>query len=532
MKNALIKFFFLSGLVWLSSSINALTREDITDKSKPVWTDFTATLVYQYSVNIPFGQLNRYLCLFNKTEYQRFANLQKTEEVSAHAYLTRLDQAQCGISSDDNAHLVRATQTSPDSPVTVEYWNGAVASDSRVYALKAVVSEEANDQNPFGIMTLDSELYGKENPSKMLLRWRSESSRIDDSTVQYKVVEWLDGYVIDQSQSIGYTEEYYAVNIFYQEGDSGYGTIISKFFRPDLAGGSSSGVYPDGIPFTSGATNIAFNKDYIKFDNFSDLYVSGVQQNSNVKNYSSCISRANPWGYVPPWGYGVYDASGERNTGNFNASYVDSLGSTQPVSVSGFSLTPTMACRSLFDGALVDNPVYSTECEYQAYPGPATLPAIDVPDLTTITSDSGDKYIVRQLKPRIVYPEVDMANCSSLTVRDTLAVENHKFFESHDLDAALPTGGAVLVNEFSGDKTRDPDHSGVSYLPVEDADGDGVPNFKDAFPEDPAKSADEDFDGIDDSEDSTSDIYVFDYTQFIDPNATEHVTPSMRQPSE
>ena len=44
MKNALIKFFFLSGLVWLSSSINALTREDITDKSKPVWTIIFGTI--------------------------------------------------------------------------------------------------------------------------------------------------------------------------------------------------------------------------------------------------------------------------------------------------------------------------------------------------------------------------------------------------------------------------------------------------------------------------------------------------------
>ena len=125
-----------------------------------------------------------------------------------------------------------------------------------------------------------------------------------------------------------------------------------------------------------------------------------------------------------------------------------------------------------------------------------------------------------------------MANCASLTVRDTLAVENHKFFDGNNLDTALPRGGAVLVNEFSSDKTRDPNYSGVSYLPLEDADGDGIPNFKDAFPEDSARSADGDFDGIDDSEDSTSDIYVFDYTQFIDSNATEHVTPSMRQPSE
>ena len=109
MINMLMKFFILFGLVLLSSFLNALTRNDITDKSKPVWTDFTATLVYQYRVNIPFGQLNRYLCLFNKTEYQRFANLQKNDSVSAHGYLTRVDQAECGISSDKHAHLVRAT---------------------------------------------------------------------------------------------------------------------------------------------------------------------------------------------------------------------------------------------------------------------------------------------------------------------------------------------------------------------------------------------------------------------------------------
>jgi hypothetical protein len=35
----------------------------------------------------------------------------------------------------------------------------------------------------------------------------------------------------------------------------------------------------------------------------------------------------------------------------------------------------------------------------------------------------------------------------------------------------------------------------------------------------------------DDSENSTTDIYVSDHNQFIDLNATEHVTPRVRQPS-
>ena len=57
---------------------------------------------------------------------------------------------------------MRATQDSPDSPVTVEYWNGAMAADTGAYFLKAVVSEEASDANPFGIMTLDTEAYQRQ----------------------------------------------------------------------------------------------------------------------------------------------------------------------------------------------------------------------------------------------------------------------------------------------------------------------------------------------------------------------------------
>ncbi|MEL0048685.1 MAG: hypothetical protein VW867_08570 [Gammaproteobacteria bacterium] len=508
-----------TSLVLFAGSLNALSRDDISDKSKPVWTDFTATLVYQFRVNIPFGQLNRYLCLFNKTEYQRFANLQKTDEVPAHAYLTRVDQTECGISNDENAHLVRATQATAESAVAVEYWNGAMASDNNVYVLRAEVSEEASEANPFGIMTLDSEAYGKDNPSKMLLRWRSESSRLDDDTVQYKVVEWLDSYVVDQSRPVGFSEEYYAVNILYSEGDSGYGTIINKFFRPDL---SQAGRYPDGIPAQSGATNIAFNKDFIKYEQYFDSYYFGTQQASKVQIASNCIARSNPWGY------GIYDANGDRNTETFDAIYEDAEQNTIAVTVNGFQLSPPQACRSLLDGSTLDVPANSAECPVQAVTGPSTLPIVDIPDLAVITASGGAKYIVRQLKPRIVYPEVDMENCADLTVQDTLAVENHTFFEGHSLDAELPTAGAVLVNDFADDPGRDPNYAGVSYLPLEDADEDGVLNYQDAFPEDPARSADADFDGIDDADDASSDRYVFDHSEFLAPDAIEYLTPSMR----
>ena len=44
--------------------------------------------------------------------------------------------------------------------------------------------------------------------------------------------------------------------------------------------------------------------------------------------------------------------------------------------------------------------------------------------------------------------------------------------------------------------------SGKVYIANQDDDGDGILNFLDAFPEDPSKSKDDDYDGIADSEDS------------------------------
>lgn len=527
MRKIIIKVFVIIFLTLLAKSSIALAREDIADRKKPVWSDFPITLVYQFRVNIPFGQLNRYLCILNRTEYSRFANLQKNDDLAAHAYLTKLDQSKCGYALADNAELVRATQTTPDAAATIEYWKGITNSEVRALYLKAVVAEEANDSNPFGIIALDAEFFEKANPSKMLLRWRSESSRMGDGSIQYKVVEWLDSNVIDQSKSPGLSEEYYAVNIIYKEEDSGYGTIIDKLFNPAISG---SGLYPEGMPAISGATNIAFDENFIKFEYYSDAYFSNTQVRSNQKIYESCISRKNPWQYVPQWGYGVYNASGDRNTENFDATYQDANGDLVSIRVVGFQAQPPESCRSLFDGSIVDKPIHSPECRSQAYPGPATLPSLDIPDLTTITSNFGEQYIVRQLRPRIVYPEVDMENCNSLTLRAPLVVENHSFFEGHNLDAELPTAGAVLVNEFSEEQERDPLYSGVSYHPLEDDDNDGVLNFLDAFPNDPERSADEDFDGIDDIEDALSNRYRFDHSRFIIPNAIEQITPSMGQP--
>jgi hypothetical protein len=72
----------------------------------------------------------------------------------------------------------------------------------------------------------------------------------------------------------------------------------------------------------------------------------------------------------------------------------------------------------------------------------------------------------------------------------------------------IPRSGAILVNEYSNDTSKDLYASGVKYSKNLDQDGDGVLNFLDAFPTDPSKSKDADYDGIDDSTDGNISQFV------------------------
>ena len=67
----------------------------------------------------------------------------------------------------------------------------------------------------------------------------------------------------------------------------------------------------------------------------------------------------------------------------------------------------------------------------------------------------------------------------------------------------MPATGAMMVNAYeAGDSIGDPSFLGAVYDADGDADGDDVPNYRDAFPEDADKSVDADYDGVDDAEDS------------------------------
>jgi len=467
---------------------SAFTRDDVTDKTKPIWTDFTADLYHQFVSQTAFRGLNVALCTFNSSEYQDFTNFKAGEDGStSQAYKANLNDNDCSVNEGHYAYIFRSTQQDSDSPLIIESWLKGLSMDRA----KLTVEEEVSDANPFGIMSVVRNVFGLAGTS--LYRLSTQSQRLDDSTIQYKMMTWVDGHLISQSTPIGQQSEFYSSNIIYQENNSGYGTVSGFVFieQPEMT-------FPDGIPYRINTTNLAFNPDFF-------LYQETVRV-MNGANWSSaevCLDRDSSWRYIPNFGYGVYDANGDRFAGG-QVTY-NNQGVLESFFAAGTSANVPTACRSIEDGSS------ATNCDYEydesgipvgiALTGAEMIPAFDIPDGALVTGDDGTEYLVRQLKPRTVYAQVAIENCAGLSLQETLSTPDHTFAQA--LDGDVPATGAMMVNAYeAGDSIGDPSFLGAVYDADGDADGDDVPNYRDAFPEDADKSVDADYDGVDDAEDS------------------------------
>jgi hypothetical protein len=491
-------------LVMITTHASGFTRDDVTDKSKPIWTDFTVDLYHQFVSQTPFSGLNKALCTFNNSEYQNFTNFKVGEDgATSQAYKANLNDNDCSINESNDAYIFRSTQRDSDSPLIIESWLGGLSMDRA----KLTVEEEVSDANPFGIMSVVRNIFGSAGVS--LYRVSTQSRRLDNSRIQYKMMTWVDGHLITQTTPIGQQSEFYTSNIIYQENNSGYGTVAGLYFFEN-----SPMNFPDGIPIQINSTNLAFNPVFF-------LYQETVRQASGA-NWSSaevCLNRDVSWRYVPNFGYGVYDANGDRFAGG-QVTY-NNDGVLESMVVGGNGLEVPRACRSLEDGSL------ATNCDYEydqsgnpvgiALTGAEMIPAFDVPDGALVTGDDGNEYLVRQLRPRTVYAQVAIENCAGLSLQETLSTPDHTF--AVQLDGDVPPTGAMLVNAYEiGDTIGDPSFLGAVYDPDGDADGDGVLNYRDAFPEDAGKSVDADYDGIDDAEDTDVAQTVYqlpDYSELV-----------------
>ena len=190
------------------------------------------------------------------------------------------------------------------------------------------------------------------------------------------------------------------------------------------------------------------------------------------------------------------------------APYTDSeTGITATLLISGSNISididsngiADFICKKVKDGSLLDgiNPCPGqTTIEGERY---EDFPPFDIIDGTTITASDGNEYYIRVLRPRLVWSEVPIANCATLTV-PSKETPDHTFFNFVDL--TIPRSGAILVNEL--DAT-------AYYSKDGDQDADGVPNYLDAFPTDSSKSRDDDYDGIDDAVDIVLNPYQINF---------------------
>jgi len=501
-------------------SINASYNIDDIDKNKPVWTDHTVSLYHQFFLMEAFRPLNVGLCEIENSDYENWINLNKiadpvskdmpddfnpaetTEDIFNLTYKANINQRNCGTNENNYVHMVKAHQVDNSEPLYITTYNkNGDVSDTR---RELIISEEKTESNPYGVIEHNFGIFGNLSGKGLYLAKTKSEMNEDNTKVEVKSMSLIDYVLLNQNLQAGLVKEMYSAFIIHEIGGGGHGTITSfswgQYNFSLAAQGLTHGVYPDGIPDIVATTNFAYDDNYLVYKKtFSQTPSSPYVGSQTTVGENICLSRDNYWTYVPDnLGYGVYDINGERVSDNsgFSVSYtqdVEGYGTWNGLlTLSGTGLNIPYVCKNVADGAIVTNDLCSTY-------GFEYFPLFDVPDGTVLATET-EFFYVRQLKPRITYSVEDISNCQNLVIEDTVQTPDHKEFTY--LESEIPPSGAILFNQFSENTELDSFYNGLAYIANEDSDGDGVLNFLDAFPNDSAKSKDDDYDGIEDSLDS------------------------------
>ena len=494
--------------------------------------------VHQYHLDLAFGRVNNYLCLFRNTEYQKFSNLE-----DGVGYEAILDNNACQNGEVNLPWLVVSKQATTSDNLVIELSMPNNFADAR---LKLTLEEETSLANPYGVLTLDYNYLSMGGAP--LYNATYESSVLDNNQVQFQATVFLDNGILTGT-ALGQTLLFYGTKILHNQNSDGYGTVTELVFAPNADNAYANAVpqffpagytknYPDGNPANITTTNFAYNNNVVKYETTSG-YTGQKNQIYNADTTALepsspgtelCVSRTNSWSYVPPKRYGVFNSSGDRitfstaditqvQTASYN--YANPEGNTlwnanPKIKIFSSSWVGTaLQCKKLADqtpfgnglcpGTDMNDPNPTAQIvringhDYQNFP------LFDVPEGTVLTIDNpgvdGNQYYVRQLGVAMVYPARPQgdADCDSLTIQPSLTTPDHTFFNYPVV--ATPRTGAVLVNKLNATKDLFSQSLGNYYSKDGDADSDGVLNYLDAFPTDPLKSLDADHDLVDDAED-------------------------------
>ena len=510
---------------------------DSIPKDKEIWTDHSAQLYHDYYLMEAFRPINQGLCKANNSDYENWINLNtladpvtkemptsydpdnSTEDIFNLGYKSNINDQNCEVFEDNFYNIIKASQDSDTSPLKIESYRIREPLSDQRWQLQ--VTEDVSDDNPYGVLTYDLNIYGLARNNGLYLAHAESKYDETGNTVIVDSITWVDAVIINQNLTAGTVSETYRARINHSVGGLGYGTIIGM-----VQGGLDSAVtlpvphgsFPDGIPDSITTTNFAYNDDYLLFNTESATYPGSpydgvVIQSTSGESGLSCIDREDYWSYVPSFGYGVYDSNGDRlpQSPFINVNY-----NGTPIAISGTSIAIDMVCKNMNDGTTASlsqcvNPEGNT---YQA------IPSIDIPDGTIVTDESGNTFYIRVLKSRKVYSYHELSKCDGLSLQESIDTPDHKtFIYLNEID--IPPSGAILYNQYSSGDTADQQYLGRVYVANEDDDGDRVLNFLDSFPEDATKSKDDDYDGIEDSEDSDITQRVMTWKKYIDKDIFE-----------
>lgn len=491
-------------------------RDEISDKTKAVWTDYTLGLFSNFIENIPFNSFDRALCVFDMTRYWEHTNFMGSLGGEKSAYALSLNYNICGESYSTMKSVVMATQEAPSSPTMIDYWKSSSPDSKEDYRRSALVYEEPTSVNPLGIVDINTELVDKASKT-MLAKTRHQSVRNEQGLIEQYAIIYIDATVSGFASDIGQSEEYYSSRVIKTGANKGYGTIVYKDF--------GNHGYPEGRPNSVTVMNIVFDEGKVKSKAVRDVFLFGTWH--VVGGTETCLARNDPWQSIRFNGYGVYDEYGDKFVGNGEANYVASTGANISVGITNQIVSTALNCRLLKDGSLISPfpcPDGYESWETGLYNDP-------VPDLTVATFvDSGQKLIIRQLRPLTVQQRLAPSECDNLELQGTLALKDSNYLEEIALSKPIASSGAVMVNNYGAESELDLLYNGKSYPPTGDPDGDGVPNYLDVYPEDASRDYDKDYDGEGDANDPFDDRFVFDHSTFFVPNAVEVLSPSMAVP--
>ena len=542
-----MKIFLLISFIFTSYLFSFPALTTFTEDT-PIKRNGKLFYIHQYQLDVGFGRVNDYLCLLRNTEYEKFSNLG-----DGIGYEAILDNNACQNGEVNRPWLVVSKQATSSDNLVMEMSMPNTVADPRI---KLVLEEETSTANPYGVLTLDYKYVSMLAPTLNTPIYNAtyKSSVLDNNQVEFKATVYIDNIVLDNLTPLGQQIFFYASKILHNQNSGGHGTVTELIFNTALDSPYSTVTplyfpdgytknYPDGNPYNVSTINFAYNDNVVKYEQTygytgqKNVYylgsgpTAGTAPTQSSPNNELCVSRSGSWDYVPAKRYGVYNSSGNRITfstsdpalaltADYNFTTNNTLWDGKIRIFSGSWLGTGLQCRKLADESSygdglcpgtslgdVFSIVRINGYDYQNFP------LFDVPEGTVLTIDqNGEEYYVRQLGISKVYhgrPQGD-ADCDSLTIQASMDTPDHNFFNYPTV--VSPRTGAVLVNKLNATTDLFSQSQGTYFSKDGDTDGDGIPNFLDAFPSDPLKSSDLDHDLIEDTEDNDTTVFQQDWT--------------------